>query len=320
MNAAVLVKNKGKAVNMLESCVFLRFRRFHLLGRQKGAVVLCAALALLIISCSGKKDQVTDREPQASDTLYTSKAAMNIYAYEPERALTIIDSALLLGNVEFNHAQLMRAKIFSQSLEENQLDSAQEILIGLLNSDYTEDKLMREEVFDLLLNIAYQRQQLELQLHWGARKVECCRDLGRETEALRTEVNIAFALAQLGEEEKALAKLNNIIAKLDGQRHIDKMDACIVALKRKIIILKQMERWEDAIPVAWHVIKILNGYREHYTEYIDDSYRLAQTDEVTRRYCDFYTAQAHGSIANSYAMLGKTDSARHYLALYEQSN
>lgn len=33
MNAAVLVKNKGKAVNMLESCVFLRFRRFHLLGR-----------------------------------------------------------------------------------------------------------------------------------------------------------------------------------------------------------------------------------------------------------------------------------------------
>lgn len=49
MNAAVLVKNKGKAVNMLESCVFLRFRRFHLLGRQKGAVVLCAALALLII-------------------------------------------------------------------------------------------------------------------------------------------------------------------------------------------------------------------------------------------------------------------------------
>ena len=143
---------------------------------------------------------MTDREPQASDSLYTSKAAMNIYAYEPERALTIIDSALLLGNVEFNHAQLMRAKIFSQSLEENQLDSAQEILIGLLNSDYTEDKLMREEVFDMLLDIARNRQQFELQLHWGTRKVECSRDLGRETEALRTEADLAFALAQLGEE------------------------------------------------------------------------------------------------------------------------
>ncbi len=320
MNAVVLVKNKGKAVNMLESCVFLRFRRFHLLGRQKGAVVLCAALALLIISCSGKKDQVTDREPQASDTLYTSKAAMNIYAYEPERALTIIDSALLLGNIEQGKANLLKAKIFCQSLVENRLDTAQVILLGLLNSDYTEDKLLREEVFDLLLDIARKRQQFELQLHWGTRKVECSRDLGRETEALRTEADLAFALAQLGEEEKALYKLNGIIAKLDGHRNIDKMDACIVALKRKIIILKQMERWEDAIPVAWHVIKILNGYREHYTEYIDDSYRLAQTDEVTRRYCDFYTAQAHNYIANSYAMLGKTDSARHYLALYEQSN
>ena len=120
------------------------------------------------------------------------------------------------------------------------MDSAQVILLGLLNSDYTEDKFIREEVYDLLLNIAYKRQQLELQLHWGARKVECCRELGRETEALRTEADLAFALAQLGEEQKGLTKLNSIIAKLDGQRNIDKMDACIIALKRKIFTLKQM--------------------------------------------------------------------------------
>lgn len=321
MKATDLVMNRSKAMRMSESFFSPRFcQPIHWLGRQVGTIVLCATLALLISSCSEKKDQITDRVPRASDTLYTVDAAMDIYAYEPERALTIIDSALLLGNVEYDFAQLVRAKIFSQSLEDNQLDSAQVILLGLLNSDYTEDKFIREEVYDLLLNIAYKRQQLELQLHWGARKVECCRELGRETEALRTEADLAFALAQLGEEQKGLTKLNSIIAKLDGQRNIDKMDACIIALKRKIFTLKQMGQEEEAISVARHIIEILNGYREHYTEYANDSYRLAQTEEVSQSYCEFYIAQANSSIANSYALLGETDSARHYLALYEQSN
>jgi len=321
MKVVDLVKNMGKAMRMSESMVSPRFCHLsHRLGRQVGAIVLCATLAILISSCSDKNDQTNDREPQASDTLYTVNAAMDIYAYEPERALAIVDSALLLGNVEYNHAQLLRAKIFSQSLVENQLDSAQEILLGLLSSSYTENKNIREEVFDLLLNIAYKRQQLELQLHWGALKVECCRELGRETEALRTEADLALALAQLGEEERGLAKLNSIIAKLDGHRNIDKMDACVIALKRKILTLKQMGKDEEAIPVAQHIIEILNDYREHYTEYTNDSYRLEQTEEVTMSYCEFYIAQANSIIANSYAMLGKTDSARHYLELFEQSS
>ena len=97
------------------------------------------------------------------------------------------------------------------------------------------------------------------------------------------------------------------------------MDACIIALKRKYIILNQIGRMDEAISTACRAKEILNDYREHYAEYTDDSYRLSPTEEVTLRYCDFYTAQVNSSIANSYATLGKTDSARLYLALYEQS-
>ena len=34
-----------------------------------------------------------------ADTIYTQQAAMNIYAYQPERALQIIDSAVIVGNI-----------------------------------------------------------------------------------------------------------------------------------------------------------------------------------------------------------------------------
>lgn len=292
---------------------------FLIQSRNPGVAVLCIALTILMCSCSGGNDQVADHKPQANDTAYTAEAAMNVYAYEPERALTIIDSALLLDNIDYDLAQMLRAKVFSQSLADERLDSAQTLLLGLLNSSYTENKATREKVYDLLLNIAYKRQHLELLLHWGALKVECCRELGHETEALRTEAEIAFAHAQLGEEEKGLAKINHIIAKLDGQRSIDKMDACVVALKRKALILNYLGRLEETVSVAQHAKEILDDYREHYADYADDSFRFPKNEEEIQQYCDFYIAQIYSCIANLYAKSGKTDSARHYLAFFEQN-
>ena len=59
----------------------------------------------------------------AADTLYTEKAAMEIYASQPERALQIIDSAVILGNMDPLRADLLRAFIFSRTNEEMNYDS-----------------------------------------------------------------------------------------------------------------------------------------------------------------------------------------------------
>ena len=37
--------------------------------------------------------------PQEKDTVYTRQAAMSIYAYQPVRALQILDSAVIVGNL-----------------------------------------------------------------------------------------------------------------------------------------------------------------------------------------------------------------------------
>lgn len=57
-------------------------------------------VAILMVGCTGK-DRDTDysHTPQPSDTLYTWRAAMLVYDYQPERALLIIDSAVIVGNM-----------------------------------------------------------------------------------------------------------------------------------------------------------------------------------------------------------------------------
>ncbi len=271
----------------------------------------------LLVGCTNRQER---RSPQPSDTLYTAEAAMEVYAYEPERALTIIDSALIVGNINEDVAKLLRAKVYSQSLMELQIDTAQQMLLELLECDYTKDLHNREVVLDLLFNIARNKHQVERQLYWATLKADCCREQGHETEALRTEAEIGYLLTLLGEVEKGLSKLNGVIASLDGQRHVDEMDVCVIALKRKINVLRQLGRQEEVIPLAQHIIKIINDYREHYNEYTDNSYRLPKTLNQTEKYCSFCTSQAQGFLVNAYAELGSHDSARYYLSLFEQSD
>jgi len=282
------------------------------------SLILYIFLAFMLAGCTGHGD--LQREPQPSDTLYTAETAMRIYDYEPERALVIIDSALIVGNIDEDLAKLLRAKVYSQSLAEVQLDTAQQMLLDLLESNYAKDLHNREIVLDLLFNIARNKESVERMLYWATQKADCCREQGHETEALRTEAEIGFLLTRLGEEEKGLAKLNGVIANLDGQRHMDEMDACIIALKRKVTVLFQMGREEEIIPVAAHIIEIIDDCRKHYGEYTDNSYRMPKNVIQIDKYWDFYTAQAQGFMAQAYAELGEMDSARRYVDIFEQSD
>ena len=296
-------------------------------------------LMVLLASCAGNGD--TQHEPQPSDTLYTEEAAMSIYDYQPEQALTIIDSAVIVGNIGEDRASYLRACVFGRSCTSQRLDTAWQICEALMESDYVENPDNREIVLDQLVYITRQQNNYEQCLRWSTEKADLCRHQGEETEALRTEAEIGVLLAELGDAEKGLAKINGVIAALDGQRQVDEMDACIIALKRKIQVLQELGREEEVIPLAERIIEITNDYREHYTEYSDNSYRLLNTEEETKKYCDFYTAQAHGYLAHAYASLSNGNNnvitssrnnvitssrdnekkqARQYLALFEQSD
>ena len=280
--------------------------------------LLLAMVAFLLVSCTGSQS-TPKHEAQPSDTLYSAETAMDIYDQDPSRALVIIDSALLVGNVDDDLATMLKAKIYSHSNKEQHLDTARQMLEGLMESNFVKDPDKREVVLDLLVSTTRQQDNYEQCLRWATEKAGFCRQQGRETEALRTEAEIGVILVELGEEEKGIAKLNGVIASLEGQRHADEMDACVIAIRRKILVLKKLNRVEEVIPLSQHLIEIISDYREHYDQYTDNSYRMPTNKEEVEGYCDYYTAQANGYLAYAYAVLGDTKQARQYLEMFEQS-
>ena len=290
--------------------------------------ILSLFFILLATGCTRPEEAETPARLDGDSSRYTPKAAMDIYDQEPRQALRILDSAVLLGNVKEDLAMMLKARVYSQSTAEQHLDTAWQLCEDLMERDYVEDPSSREEVLDLLVSITRRQKDYEQCMRWATEKADLCRRLGEKTEALRTEAEIGSLLANLGEEEKGLEKLTDVIAALDGQRKLDEMDACIIAIKRKINVLQSLGRENEVIPLAQHILEILSDYRQNADNYEDNSYRMVNEQPHVEKYCNFYSAQAHGYLAQAYAVTADKPKApstakrlaRKHLSLFEQSD
>ena len=265
---------------------------------------------------------------QPSDTLYTARAAMLVYGTDPARALRIIDSALIVGNVDAFEADYCRAKIYAHSPTDPRHAEAIALCQDLLQRDSTRITSAstaenRMAVFQLLMDCYRVDRDYENWLKYAIELADLNRERGQETEALRMEAEIGVVLTQLGRHDEGLAKLNEVIAVLDaGAPSVDRMDAGIVARKRKIAVLNEDGNFHAVIPEADAIIRKLEDYERRPEVYAEDSFRLPPIGEDRVRYCQFYKAQAWGFLARAYACKTPADlaEARRYLQLFERSD
>ena len=302
--------------------------------RQVRRYIVILVLAALMLGCTGTgthsdEGRGVGRTPQPSDTLYTMEAAMEAFALDPERALLIIDSAEIVGNLSDFGADLLRAKVYSWTFEEMNYDSA--ILIGerLMQHDSVKaDPYRQEDVLELLMNACRLRKDYEQALHWATQLGDLYRSQGEETEALRTDAEVGTFLIRIGEQEEGLAKIDFVIRQLDGKRKFNEFDASIIALKRKAEICIEKRLYADVIPAAQHMLDHLDDYEQHPADYHDGNVREPSDDERPT-YIDFYRGKAYAYLAAVYASLefsveseewaDARRQAREYLALYGQT-
>lgn len=165
-------------------------------------------LVLTLAGC--QKDDTVRQLPHLGDTPYQPDSILMAYATQPERALTLLDSALLLGNISDYRSQFIRAKIYSKSLEEQRLDSAIIICKALLSHDSVRNEPAKQEnVLDLLISVSRAKTDYEQYMHWAIQKAELCQRQGKETERWRTETDIGLVMTHLGQEDEGLAKLDD---------------------------------------------------------------------------------------------------------------
>ena len=284
-------------------------------------LVFIYAALLTLVGCGDGKP--VRQLPHLGDTPYQQDTILVTYATNPERALTLLDSALLLGNISEYRAQCIRARIYSKSLVEQRQDSAILICKELLGHDSVRnDAAEQENILDLLITTSRAKPDYEQYIHWATQKAELCQQQGQETERWRSEADIGLVMTHLGQVDEGLAKLDEAISHLDAPGSIDRMDAFIVACKRKINALNELHRYDEIITLGQRILDRLNHYEQHAKDYAEDSYRLSWSDHPNDRdrYLDFSRAQANGFMAEANAMINEKAKAKEHLARFDQSD
>ena len=280
-------------------------------------IIICV-IATLLWACSGGDEGTKRHVKQDSDTLYTFEAAMAVYGFSPERALHILDSAVIVGNVPEHMALFGRMRIYSMSHmhsavdsllhgpEGVRLDSARAIGIRLLQRDSEAVNLAtQQDVLEVLLYTAQQQCDSIAALRWARQLVDVCHREDAETEALRNEAEVGLLMCQMGQTDAGLARLDSVIGLLDdGNGRFNELDATIIAMKRKINALTTLKRYAETLPLSRRIIDALNDYEAHPLRYHDGTYREPADSASRADYIQFYRSQAQEFITAAYAALG----------------
>lgn len=256
---------------------------------------------VLMTGCAGGHDR-QEHDGSMPDVKQAAAQVMELTADRPEQALQTIDSLRAEGMAAYE-TDWLRAKVYCQSLEGTRLDSAIAICERLMLLDVArENREYRQDVLETLVNACRRNNDDERILRWTAELVTLFHENGDETEALRSEAEIAVALTHTGHLQEGLAKIDSVIAALDGKRKFNELDASLIALKRKLGVLSEAGRHADIIPVAQSMEDRLADYEQHPDDYRDGTYR-EPADEDRPGYIDFYRNRAYGYLAEAYAWL-----------------
>ena len=294
---------------------------------------MLAGLAVMGCGRSTGNEDLSHDEVRAVNAWVLEKAIS-----QPDSALMMIErlrrgdltgidttglSVRVNGPLPDYRCDFLRAKVYGQTLEGMWLDSA--IIIGerLMTLDAArEDLAYRQDVLEMLIHACRQHRDDEQTIHWSAQLIDLCRQNGDETEALRTEADMGLMLSGIGRAEEGLAKIDSVLTLLSGKRKFNELDATIIALKRKVNVLKNMERYDNVPAAAQQMLDLMADYEQHPDDFHDGTYR-EPPEHLRPGYIDFYRGQAYMFMTEAYAPLsgwrGAGGEARKYLSLFEQT-
>ena len=255
------------------------------------SLILFAVLAMM--GCTGNGDASND--PQGADTIYTEAKAMSIHHTEPERALVMIDSAVIVGNITWQRGEYLKA--VTQYGGFNNKPQAREICLDLLaRKDALKDSLAIKQTYFLLTSIEYTSCNFPAVIRYATEGSRLAHSLNMPDEAATMEGYIAHAMDQIGRTDEGVERLRAVITelcKLDTYRGMVNYQT---TAKKLLHILLSRWRFAEMVPVCDEMLKRIDELEAHPERFsgIQEGFDIAE-------YVDFARGQALAFLTTAYA-------------------
>ena len=262
--------------------------------------IVFALLAIVSCGWSGEPIEPTTDEKER----YTESAAMSIHRTEPEKALVMIDSAVIVGNIHWHRGEYLKAMTQYGGLHNFSL-ARQTCLDMLEQKDAMIDTVTLEQTYMLLASIEYTNGNYPAIIRYATEASRLAHNLGRLDELGRAEGFIAQSMAQTGKTDEGIKRLQNTLAEMRQLNSFKGVTAYHAVSKNLIRIYIDNMRFAEVVPVCEATLERideLGSHPEHFSG-IKEGFDPSE-------YVDFARGQTLAYLTIAYARMGDLPKAR----------
>ena len=262
--------------------------------KQKMYFALLSATLLLAFSCTSH-DGVAPVASDRADTIYTEAKAMNIHRIEPERALRVIDSAVIVGNIKPIRGEYLKAVTYYGGLGNYML--ARQLCLDLIEKrDEIRDSLLLERIYLLLTSIEMTSGNYAALINYATEASRLAHELDMPEEVGSMEGFVAYAMARTGKSDEGIERLRTVVGEMRTIESFKGVSAYHSTAKRLLHILLDNDRLPEMLPVCEAVLQRIDELGQHPERFSD----INQGFDVAE-YVDMARGQILAFMAVSYA-------------------
>lgn len=244
-----------------------------------------------------------NHQASGADTIYTEAAAMSIHRTEPERALVMIDSALIVGNITWQRAEYLKAVTQYGGL--HNLPLSRQTCLDMIkrdeelrksDKDARTDSVTLERTYLLLTSIEYTAANHPAIIRYATEASRLAHALDMPDEVGKMEAFIARAMAQTGRTDEGIERLRKTLADLRELNTFGGVVSYHDASKKLLHILIDHGRFSEMEQVCHDVLDRLDELEAHPDRFGDmvEGFNPAE-------YIDFARGQMLAFLTTAYA-------------------
>ncbi|MCR4849348.1 MAG: helix-turn-helix domain-containing protein [Bacteroidales bacterium] len=238
------------------------------------------------------------------DDRYTESTAMSHHRTEPERALTLIDSAVIVGNLSWQRGEYLKAVTLYGGMHD--MDAARQTCLDMLEQkEALSDTATLENTYMLLAGIEYTQGNHPAIIRYATEASRLAHLLNLPAEIGNAESLIAQSMAQTGRTDEGIERLQNTIAELSQLNTFKGVTAYHETSKKLVRIYLDNLKFAEVVPVceaSLERIGELESHPEHFSgmkEGFDPS-----------EFIDYAKGQTLAYLTIAYARMGELAKAR----------
>lgn len=265
--------------------------------------LLFLLMGLPTVLVAGCDREVREELPEG-DAAYTEEAAMSIHCSDPEKALVMIDSAVIVGNITWQRGEYLKAVTQYGGL--HNLPLARQTCRDLLEQeDAPSDSITWEDTYRLLTSIEYSSGNFPAVIRYATEASRMAHALDMPDEVGMMEGFIAQAMAQTGKTDEGIGRLQETLAELRRMNTFQGVVSYHSTAKKLLHILLDNQRFGEMVPVCETVLERIGELGSHPERFsgIDEGFDVAD-------YVDFARGQTLAFLTIAYARQGDLKKAR----------